>query len=133
MGDRAFMLNTDYFDGTRLRARPHADEFNGQFVPNDQQVEILALEGGFSQVCSCGEGVTDETRVEGWVRTRNISAVKRAVGLKPSLLTKAASSGPEAMVSAAPPGESAISVAGTSSTHGVEELKIDDFHAEVVR
>ena len=82
VGDCAFMLNPVFRDGTRLRAGPRVDdEFNGQFVLNDQQVKILAIEDGLAKICSCGEGVTNETRVEGWVRMRNLSAVQRAVGL----------------------------------------------------
>jgi hypothetical protein len=129
VGDCAFMLNPKYLDGTRLRAGPHIDdEFNGQFVLNDQQVEILALKDGLAKICSCGQGVTDETRVVGWVRTRNLSTVKRALGLEPSLLAKAASSGVRmaAVVSASAAHEPAeIPVAETSSTHEVRELNIE--------
>lgn len=127
-GDRVFMLNTQYLDGTRLRTGPRVDdEFSGQFVLNDQQVEILALEDRFAKIRSCGEGVPEATTlVEGWVRTRNLSAVKRKAGLAPSLLTKAASSGLVAVVSAAAEQPRVdTTVADTSSTHDVEELNIE--------
>jgi hypothetical protein len=123
-----FMLNTQYLDGTRLRTGPRVDdEFSGQFVLNDQQVEILALEDRFAKIRSCGEGVPEATTlVEGWVRTRNLSAVKRKAGLAPSLLTKAASSGLVAVVSAAAEQPRVdTTVADTSSTHDVEELNIE--------
>eukprot|EP01050_Picozoa_sp_SAG11_P046734 SAG11_NODE_24075_length_378_cov_1.189964_1_plen_45_part_10 len=41
IGDRVWTANKKYLDGTRLRASPQRDDFNGQSVLNDVQVVVV--------------------------------------------------------------------------------------------
>ena len=93
-GERAFMLNPYYRDGTRLRVAPEASAaFNEQFVLNDYEVEVLDVTrtggGGendgapeeWALIRSCGDEATKDTAVQGWVRAVNLTRIRRAVGL----------------------------------------------------
>ena len=81
VGERCFMLNPFFADGTRLRATPDATgDFNDQFVMNDREVEILATSEDFVHIHEVHEN-DDGTHADGWVRARNISRVRRASGL----------------------------------------------------
>ena len=77
VGDRVYMLNPYFTDGTRLRVRPDQDaDFNEQFILNDAPIEIVAIENGFARVRDL-----DHPDAEGWVRERNLARQKRESGL----------------------------------------------------
>jgi hypothetical protein len=51
VGDRAFALNLQYLDATRLRSTPEkASNFNGMHVVNDAKVIVLELSGEFARI-----------------------------------------------------------------------------------
>ena len=94
VGERGWMLNPHFTDGTRLRISPAADaEFTDGFVLNDTEVEILENADDFSRVRAATPPPPEDTAtadgaapaaaaaIEGWVRTRNITKRKRGAGL----------------------------------------------------
>lgn len=90
VGDRVFMQNPKFYDGTQLRQGPEADsEFNGQFVENDEEVEILELSanGVFAKVQT--QNSNDGQQKEGWVRVQNLSKTRRKKGLADEAFFKA--------------------------------------------
>ena len=77
VGDRVYMLNPYFTDGTRLRVRPDQDaDFNEHFILNDASIEIVEIENGFARVRDL-----DHPDAEGWVRERNLARHKRESGL----------------------------------------------------
>ena len=79
IGDMVFMLNPFFKDGTRLRTRPDRDApFTDEHVLNDAQVEVLEKSEADFVLIRCEE----QDIVEGWVRSRNLTHVARATGLK---------------------------------------------------
>lgn len=81
ISQKVFALNLKYKDGTRLRSQPqdsagHSNpaEFNGVWLPNDQEVEILKLESGFALV-------RKKDGDSGWIRLKNLTDKQRLPGV----------------------------------------------------
>ena len=79
VGDRLYMLNPRFSDGTRLRTGPSPDaSFSGDYLLNDAEVEVLEITPcGFVRI----RGRDSRNSVEGWVRASNLSTHNRRVGL----------------------------------------------------
>ena len=84
VGEKVFMLNPFFTDGTRLRISPEEKaEFNDQYILNDAEIEVLTLENGFAKVreTEASHQAEGQVNAEGWVRERNLSKLKRESGL----------------------------------------------------
>ena len=80
VGERLFLCNPYFADGTRLRCAPDREsEFvEGAAIFNDEEVEILmVVPNGFSKIRACENGNTSE----GYVRNRNLTRRRRMKGL----------------------------------------------------
>ena len=81
-GEYAYMLNPYFKDGTRLRISPDRESgFTDQYVLNDKEVEVLGTCDGFVNIRACDPDPNGLVP-QGWVRARNLTRAKRAVGLK---------------------------------------------------
>jgi hypothetical protein len=75
VGQIVYALNLKYKDGTRLRADATDNaNFDGVWVPNDTQLEIVALQDDFALVKK-PDGQT------GWIKLKNISPTNRVPGV----------------------------------------------------
>ena len=74
------MLNPYFRDGTRLRVGPlKEDAFSDEFILNDSEVEVVDVAaGGFARVRTVDETIF----ADGWCRSRNLTNVKRGLGLR---------------------------------------------------
>ena len=83
VGEVVYMLNPYFRDGTRLRLGPDKDaKFSDMSILNDAEVVVLGLtEDGFAHVRAVDEPMFGMTP-EGWVRSRNLTRVRRLAGIK---------------------------------------------------
>ena len=78
VGATCFMLNPQFIDGTRLRLTPEKDAIFSGHILNDTRCEVLDIaDGGYALVRS----IDTNAPAEGWVRRRNLTMKKRALGL----------------------------------------------------
>ena len=88
VGDRGWMANTHFSDGTRLRLQPAEDSAfyeDGRYLLNDAAVTIVgvSVNKAFLEVCAlpAPSSSADSPELRGWVRARNVSQHKREAGL----------------------------------------------------
>jgi hypothetical protein len=103
IGQKVFALNLKYRDGTRLRSGPSAQSgFNGVWLPNDVEVEILKISPAHSNQQQSSDNPSTTTSAtsshsstteapfalirkkdgdSGWARQTNLSAKQRVAGV----------------------------------------------------
>lgn len=95
VGQKVFALNLKYRDGTRLRNGPSVQSgFNGVWLPNDVEVEILLLHSGTQSAdenatttpsSTTDVGAFAQIRKKdgdsGWIRLINLAAKPRTAGV----------------------------------------------------
>ncbi|KAL6073746.1 DUF5664 domain-containing protein [Balamuthia mandrillaris] len=80
-GEFLFALNPKYKDGTRLRKLPADNSpFNGVWLPNDTQVEVLEGTPEFALV-------KKPDGQQGWIRLRNLTRTRRVAGVTKDVVT----------------------------------------------
>jgi hypothetical protein len=81
VGEKVFMLNPYFREGTQLRKYPLLDsEYLKCQIFNDTRVEVLQISEGFARIRTCDPDVMDEA--EGWVRLRNLARERRGKGMR---------------------------------------------------